>query len=360
MKAPDFARNLPVAALLLAGAALATPAVAQYKLVSLAANEKDLGHNIPAAPNIDSRISNAWSLAWQAKGPFWVSDELTGYLTVYTPDGKSQPTVVSVPNSASDPLPPGSPAGLAANLYGGFSITQNGVSEPAEFIIATVDGTLQGWNPKVNKTSSVIALDNGTEPAAYTDLQIDQENGSAYLYAVNAYLNQIEKYDSNWNLVKTFGDPNQMFGVYGLSVIQGDIYVTFGPEFPGKPGAGGLDEFDTNGDLIKTLVSASANGPLNIPFAVVLAPSNFGTYSNDLLVGNLQSGLIQAFDPSSGKFLGSVSDTKGKPIAVPGIWDMDFGGGDVKKNGKTDELYFVAGPDTYWGGMLGKIVPDIP
>jgi uncharacterized protein (TIGR03118 family) len=358
MKAVGSIGNSRLAFLLLTVAALATPAAAQYKLESLVANEKDLGHNIPTAPNIDSHISDAWSLTWQPKGPFWVSDELTGYLTVYTPDGESKSTVITVPNSASDPLPPGSPAGLAANPYGGFEISQNGASGSSKFIVATVDGTIQGWNPKVNKTSSVIALDNGQEPAAYTDLQIDQENGSAYIYAVNAYLNQIEKYDSNWNLVTTFGDPNQIVGAYGLSIIQGNIYVTFGPEFPGKPGAGGLDEFDTNGNLIQTLVSASANGPLDIPFGVALAPSNFGNFSNDLLVGNLQSGLIQAFEPSSGKFLGSLSDAKGNPIAVPGIWDMDFGGGN-KNNGETNELYFVAGPDTYWGGLLGKIVPDI-
>jgi hypothetical protein len=50
-----------------------------------------------------------------------------------------------------------------------------------------------------------------------------------------------------------------------------------------------------------------------------------------------------------------LSDESGNPISIPGIWDFDFGGGSAN-NGGTNELFLVAGPDTYFGGLLGKIV----
>ncbi len=70
-------------------------------------------------------------------------------------------------------------------------------------------------------------------------------------------LNRIKKYDSNFNLVTTFGDSNIPYGVYGVSVIQGKIYVSYAPFFPGKPGAGAVDVFDENGNLLKTLFQRS-------------------------------------------------------------------------------------------------------
>lgn len=125
---------------------------------------------------------------------------------------------------------------------------------------------------------------------------------------------------------------------------------------PGKPGAGAVDVFDTDGNLIKTLVPPG--GPLNIPWGVAMAPADFGKFSNDLLVGNLQDGRINAFDPNTGSFVGPLADEEtGKPIEIPGLWDFDFGGGSPN-NGKTNELFFVGGPDTYFGGVFGKIVVE--
>lgn len=329
-------------------------ASAQYQLVNLVADETDLGHNIPTAPHLDPLIRNAWGLAFLPQGPLWVTDELTGYASIYGPDGRSQGPAVTIPPSPNDPLPPGCPTGIVANPYGGFTISENGKSGSALFLFVTLDGTISGWNPKVNSANAVIALDNFSLPAAYTGVDITHDQSGTFIYAVNAALNRIEKYDSNFQLVATFSDTSMPYGVYGVSALQGKIYVSFAPVFPGKPGAGGIDIFDTDGKLLKTLVSPTPNGPLNIPFGMTIAPPNFGKFSDALLVGNLQDGRINAFDPNEGTFLGPLTDENGKAIEVPGIWDFDFGGGSME-NGATNELYFVAGPDTYDGGMLGKI-----
>jgi uncharacterized protein (TIGR03118 family) len=334
----------------------AIPAVAQYKLMSLVANEKDLGHEIPQASQIDHRVVNAWGLANLPDGPFWVTDEYTGYATVYGPDGKTYPVAVTVPTSPSDPLPPGCPTGIVANPWGGFTISANGKSGSALFLFVTLDGTISGWNPDIDSTNAVIAINNSSLPATYTGLDITHDSSGTFIYAANAYLNRIEKYDSNFNLVTTFSDSAIPYGVYGVSALQGKIYVSYAPFFPGKGGAGAVDVFDTNGTLLKTLIPAQQpNGPLNIPYGMAIAPANFGKFSNALLVGNLQDGRINAFDLNSGAFLGPLADECGKPIEVPGLWDFNFGGGHTN-NGKTNELFFVAGPDTYFGGLFGKIV----
>ena len=343
---------------------LVTSAAGQYHARNLVANERLLlvEHQIPPAHQFDPNIANAWGLAFFPASPIWVSDELTGKATLYTGDGSIVPLVVTIPRPASDPLPPGQPTGMVANSTAfsntpGFKISQGGKSGPAFFIFDTLDGTISGWNPTVNATNAVIAVDNSGVGAAYTGLTIATNgSGDTVLYAADAGLNFIEMYDSKFKLVKTFGDPAipRPFGVYGIQALNGHIYVTYAPILPGKPGAGFVDVFDLDGTLVKQLISSTPGGPLNIPWGLAMAPSNFGMFSNALLVGNLQDGLINAFDPATGNFLGALTKPNGKPIQIPGLWSLAFGGGGAK-NGPTNALFYTAGPDTYFGGVLGVI-----
>jgi uncharacterized protein (TIGR03118 family) len=337
---------------------LVTFAAAQYQLISLVANEKDLGHGIPPAPKLDPHLANAWGLTYTGASPFWVADELTGFSTLYTADGTIQSLVVTVPTAPGDPLPPGSPTGIVANpTVDGFIISVGNNSQPARFIFATLDGTISGWNPQLDATNAIIAVDNSSRPAAYTGLAIASSNESGtFLYAANAATNRIEVYDTFFNLLQTLSDPNvpPPFGVYGVSVLQGQVYVTYSTVFPGKPGDGIVDVFDESGNPT-TLIGLQPNGPLNLPWGMAIAPADFGQFSNALLVGNVQDGRINAFDPTTGAFLGALSDTNGKPIEIPGLWALKFGGG-FPNNGNTNELFLTAGPDTYTGGLFGKIV----
>jgi uncharacterized protein (TIGR03118 family) len=335
---------------------LVASATAQYQLVSLVANETDLGHRIPKADHLDPQLANAWGLAYGATSPFWIADEYTGFSTLYTADGTKQSLVVTVNNAPGDPLPPGSPTGIVANPTTGFMISQGGVSGPARFIFATLDGTIAGWNPQVDPLDTVIALDNSSKGAAYTGLDIQVADAGTFIYAANAAANRIEKYDSNFSLVATFSDPSipPPFGVYGVSVLQGQVYVTYTTVFPGKPGDGIVAVFDASGNP-RTLIGIKPNGPLNIPWGMAIAPADFGKFSNALLIGNVQDGRINAFDPNSGDFLGTLSHKNGKPIEIPGLWGLKFGGGSPN-NGNTNELFITAGPDTYTGGLFGKIV----
>ena len=87
----------------------------------------------------------------------------------------------------------------------------------------------------------------------------------------------------------------------------------------------------------------TSGGALNSPWGLALAPSNFGTFSNDLLVGNFGDGLINVFDPTTGASLGQLQNAQGKAIQIDGLWALTFGNGDGA--GATNSLFFTAGPD---------------
>jgi uncharacterized protein (TIGR03118 family) len=112
--------------------------------------------------------------------------------------------------------------------------------------------------------------------------------------------------------------------------------------------------FDTAGTLVKHF---AAKGPLHSPWGIALAPGNFGPMSNAILISNnISRGLINAFNPSTGQFLGSLRDASGKPIEIDNVWALQFGGGGGPNvNGLTNQLFFTAGPNAYANGLFGVI-----
>jgi hypothetical protein len=109
--------------------------------------------------------------------------------------------------------------------------------------------------------------------------------------------------------------------------------------------------FDTAGTLVTHLVPEGE--ALNAPWGVALAPDNFGTLSNKLLIGNFGDGVINGYDPESGAFAGSVKDVNDDPVAIPGLWGIAFGNG--ARNQPTNTLYFAAGIAGETAGLYGRI-----
>jgi uncharacterized protein (TIGR03118 family) len=298
----------------------------------------------------DPHLKNAWGMAYLGTGPFWISDANTGVSTVYDADGTIVPLVVTIPPAVSGK---GSPTGIVANSTTGFVVTQNGVSGAAAFIFDTLDGTISGWSPSVNATAAVIAVNNNGK-ANYQALTIATVNGNSFLYAANTAKNRIERYNSTFKLVGTFTDAALTgMTVYGVQAIQGKIFVTFKGN-----GGGAVDIFTPAGVFVKTLTMNGAGGPLNDPWAVALAPKNFGKLSNALLIGNVDQGNIVAFNLSTGAFRGTLNDTTGAPIINTGLWGLEFGGGSGSGgNGTTTQLFLAAGPNGYRNGTFAVINP---
>jgi len=70
---------------------------------------------------------------------------------------------------------------------------------------------------------------------------------------------------------------------------------------------------------------------------VVIAPSGFGAYSGDLLVGNFGNGEINAFNPTTGAYLGTLDGPGGTPLVNQDLWALA-----VSPSGG-NAVYFTAG-----------------
>jgi uncharacterized protein (TIGR03118 family) len=329
-----------------------------------------VGYQPGMAPHTDPNL-NGWGMDFAPGGPFCVADTNPGVATFYDSSGQVQPQVVTIPAAPSQPLGPvGRPTGVVYNPTADFVISENGVSAPALFLFAARDGTISGWNPAVDPNNSLIVVDNSTEApsrADYTGLVIAQNShGQNVLYAADFHNNKIDMFDGSFQSLGSFSDANVPVQYPGhtswqVEEINGQLWVTFARHRPG-PYGGVVDIFDTDGNLLTPnhfAANAPGAGPLENPWGIVQAPADFGAFSNDILIGNVEGdGNINAFDPVTGAFLGALQRPDGTPIANPGLWDLVFGG-NSPQDGRSQQLYFDAGPNVpnpTGNGLFGRII----
>ena len=89
-----------------------------------------------------------------------------------------------------------------------------------------------------------------------------------------------------------------------------------------------------------------------------MAPATFGAFGGDLLVGNFGDGRVNAFDPATGTFKGTLTDANNDPLMIDGLWALAFGNGAHDQG--VNSLFFTAGPNGETDGLYGKIdvVPE--
>jgi uncharacterized protein (TIGR03118 family) len=329
-------------------------AQAQYHLTNLVSNQFD---EHPA--NTDPLLVNAWGLARSAGSPWWVSDNLSGWSTLYNAAGTPIALRVLIPTAGNGPIEPtgangvGTPTGIVNNALK-IDFQVSGVS--SSFIFATLDGTISAW-PGLNKNLATLKVDNSVNKASYTGLAITSNPSGNFLYAADNANNHVDMFDGNFNWVKSFGDPAVLstVSVFGIQDINGMLYVTYA--MTNGDAGGFVDIFKEDGTFVKTLIQGN---PLNQPWGMTLAPSNFGPLSNTLLVSNNSNdGEINGFDPMSGKFVGTIRDEFGRKITLTNLWGIAFGGG-ATNNGATNELFVTAGPgkgaQAQFAGTFASIV----
>jgi hypothetical protein len=74
-----------------------------------------------------------------------------------------------------------------------------------------------------------------------------------------------------------------------------------------------------------------------------------------LISNNTNTGTINAFNPKTGAFVGTIKNKTGEVIKIDQLWSIDFGGG-TPVNGPTNTLFFTAGPSNNLAGEFGEIV----
>ena len=333
-------------------------------------HQKNLVSDLPnVAMFQDPNLVNAWGLSHSPTGPWQVSDNGTGLSTRYKGNGMGVPPVVTIPLPGG--VPGGAPTGNVFNSTSDFVVTEGSASGPSQFIFATEDGTISGWNPNVDLTHAIIAVDRSTVRqgkflgAVYKGLATGQNSSGNFLFATNFRFGTVEMFDAKFHLVNSFTDAQlasdcplrgQCFAPFGIQNINGNLYVTFALQNAvhhddvAGPGNGFVDVFDTNGNLLRRFAS---QGTLNSPWGLALAPANFGQFSNDVLVGNFGDGRINAFDPGTGNILGQLQDPFGHPITINGLWGLAFGNGGLA--GDTSTLFFASGLNDEADGLFGAI-----
>jgi len=306
------------------------------------------------AKRIDANLVNPWGIASAPGGPLWIADNKTGVSTVYLGNGQPGPTpatplVVTVPAPPSG-TGPASPTGIVYNGTAAFPLA---TGQPALFLFATEDGTISGWSPNVDMTHAVLKVDNSAT-AIYKGLAVLND----HLYAANFKANSVDVYNSDFTSGGSFTDTTVPagFAPFGIQNVGGVLFVTYAMQDADKhddvkaPGNGFVDIFNPDTHAFTRVAS---QGTLNSPWALAMAPADFGAFSNMLLVGNFGDGRINAYNPTTLAFLGQLSDAAGTPISIDGLWALSFG---TDPDDPTHpSLYFTAGPADEAHGLFGRL-----
>ena len=338
-------------------AGFATPVLAgPYVQTNLVSNVAGL------AKITDPELVNPWGFSHNTTSPFWISNQNTNTSTLYAVTNQINVTktninapngFVTIPTTASGPQ---GPTGQVANTNNN-SFQVNGAR--ANFIFADLNGNILAWNSGQN-----AVVEQSVPGAVFTGLSINQ--AQTQLFAVSASTG-VAVFDSSYAPVSlgatAFATPASVSALglvtFNVQDLNGNVYVTYAPA--GRPnqvaatgGQGAVAVFDENGVLLHTYLS----NEFAAPWGVALAPSTFGVFGGDLLVGNFSFGEseINAFDPVSGNFLGTIPIDTGNQ-GPGGLWQIGFGTGG--SNGDPNTLYFTDGINGETGGLFAAIrVPE--
>src|SRR5208283_670721 len=240
---------------------------AQYTLINLVSNQSG------AAEHSDPLLVNAWGLTYGPGGPFWISDNGSGWSTLYTGVGVKQGLQVSTPTAGGNG--PGSPTGIVFNGSQDFQVQ----GWPAIFLFATLDGTISGWAPQSNLNDAIVGVT--TPGAVYTGLAITSNSTGNFLFAADVANNKVDVFDGTFKLVTSFTDATLPagFAPFGIQDFGGLLYVSFASTSGGTGGY--IDIYSEGGVFLKRVAEGF---PLNQPWGFAIAPKNFGPLSNTLLV----------------------------------------------------------------------------
>jgi len=302
----------------------------------------------------DPGLVNAWGLSYSPTSPFWVSSNGAGTSTVYHVDPATQATsklglTVTIPGA-------GNVTGQVFNAGGAGQFNGNA------FLFVSEDGTVSGWRGALGTTAEALVSVGGI----YKGAALATIGGNSYLYGADFGRGSIDVFKGNAaaaNLTGSFTDPTLPSGYVPFNVqnLAGSLFVTYAlregssTDETAGAGFGFVDRYDLQGNLMGRVASG---GVLDAPWGLAIAPSSFGALAGSLLVGNFGDGRISAYDLATDSFIGQLSGTNGRPLAIDGLWALSVGndGG----AGSSQSLYFTAGPDDESHGLFGvmQAVPE--
>jgi uncharacterized protein (TIGR03118 family) len=311
---------------------------------------KNLVSNLLDAKHQDFFLQNSWDLKFDDDYIF-VTANGTGKVIRYTLDGKKTALDISLPVVNGDPAP----SGLVVNKTPGF-VVGTSVKACSRLIIVSENGVVYGYNPLVDLTNAVLAVDNSGIGSVYKAAVLVGN----YLYVTDFFNKKVVVMDFNFVTQTTFpfidGESSNPipadYSPFGIAHIGDFIYVSYAKQNPitfhddvAGSGNGYITVYDLNGAFIKRLVS---RGHLNSPWALAKAPKTFGEFEDKLLVGNFGDGIINVYS-FHGHHLGALKKHGGDIIKIDGLWAITV----HSENSK--HAYFASGPHLELDGIVGRI-----
>ena len=336
-------------------------------------SQTNLVSNMPGLATItNSSLVNPWGVSFANGSPIWISDQGTQTSPLFSVTGS---TGVSGPLFTVNIPPAGvsGPTGQVANASGsGFNVGNGGNGKSAAFIFANLNGSIAAWN---GTPQTQAFTQTSVAGASFSGLAINSTD--TQLFAANdaGTTGNIDVFNRSFNQISlgagAFATPTSIAAAelvpFDVKDIGGNVFVTYAPsghtaQTIATAGQGAVVEFGENGKF-ESISTASADSKLASPWGIALAPTSFGKFGGDLLVGNFSfapgvSDVIDAFNPTTWAFEGSIDVNPGAGNSQDGLWSLAFGGGGSDGNANT--LFFTDGINGEKGGLFGSItaVPE--
>jgi uncharacterized protein (TIGR03118 family) len=327
--------------------------------------QNNLISDIPGlATTTDPMLKNPWGVSFANGSPVWISDQGTQTTPLFSVTGSTGVSQNPVFTVNVPPAGASGPTGQVANAMGmGFDVNNGGNGKSAAFIFADLNGTIAAWNGgPVNGVSTLTQAFTQTTPIAGAS---DTE-----LFAANTAGGTIDAFNNQFQLISTnaFAAPAAVSAKglvpFNVTDLGGNVFVTYAPsghtaQTMATAGQGAVVEFSESGAVENTIT----NNALASPWGVAIAPSSFGKFGGDILVGNFSfvsgvADVINAFNPVTDALVGSFDVNPGANNTPGGLWSIVFGGS--MSDGNPNTLFFTDGIDGEKDGLFGSItaVPE--
>ena len=283
--------------------------------------------------------------------------------------------------------------------------TTTAISGSARFMFVTDSGYIGAWGERRTDNGAILRNDGaaaqvyppvGTDPdGAYFGVAIKTDTWDKMWVADFGADPQILQFNGAWEIEPTIGFVNPfatgtVIGAgtakrpkpgdpvpFNITTLGSRVFVSYAISLPdamdatkffageedsldpaaelatgNQPNKGKLVEYTLAGALVRIFNDEKR---LNAPWGVEIAPKEFGAFAGAVLVANFGgAGHVSAFNGSTGNFLGFLNKADGKPVAIEGLWSLQFGNG--VSLGDSDALYFGAGPEgDNPSGVFGSI-----
>ena len=329
---------------------------------TIAYRQTNLASNLPnVADNVTPGLVNPWGIAFLSDQPFFIADNKAGRVTAHDATGLGViPGGFIVPNATATGFD--NPTGIVADqnsVFGGPSLVK-------PFILVSEQGAIFTWGPDAqgNFLSAATQV-RRRAGAVYKGVAIlDSLLTAPVLAATDFSGGFIETFLPGFASVAlpgSFTDPNLPAGYapFGIQVIARQVFVTYALQDAAKhdpvvgAGNGIVSIFDMDGNFVRRFATG---GILNGPWGITQASANFGPFSNDILIGNVGDGTINAFDPATGSFVGELTDGNANDIVEVGLHALAFRADGF---GDRDTLYFTSQFNSGQDGLFGAITTGL-